>query len=376
MAEQDEKKIKEIEASLARELDQQITLSAPTDTRIDGTVELNPALNLVPKAGIAPQILNDTPEKNVAIKVNDPGAAESLAKSDGNDVSMEDLDSILRQEMPDLEKELNTLREAGKDLTGKELNLSEFDLTDDVVQPSGDELPAHLGAFARFKKKSKNFWDRTTTFIYDLPIKTYKYLVRFFREDAKKTVLSTLTFVKSTLQSWATTISELTQIQVLILVGLFAILGLIVFLLKSHVSIYSLSSDPYLEDFAEHTNATKFEEKPFVPLSEEGQYPEFVVLLDKIVVNIKPSASSTKNPMVAIKLYFEVTSRETAVEMKDREKEMRDLAQRVLEGFTYDQIISAAGKKAFKEGLRKEMGSILNNGLVKAVYIDDILLKP
>jgi flagellar basal body-associated protein FliL len=131
--------------------------------------------------------------------------------------------------------------------------------------------------------------------------------------------------------------------------------------------------------FAQANYDEKFDydvHKEFVPLSEEGEYPQFVFLLDKVIVNIQPSESSSSNPMVAMRLYFESNSRQGAIEIKDREKEVRDTTQRVLETYAYDRIITARGKIEFKEQLRREITSIMNTGIIKNIYIDDILIKP
>lgn len=373
MAEEQDKKIKDLEASLARELDQQVNLSAPTDPRIGGVVDLNPTLNLNPKTSGLKQEPVSTPE----VAIPDVASVQNTAKSEDGEVSLDDLDALLKQEMPELEKELNTLREAGKDLEGKDVNIGAFDVSEDVEVVAADELPKKISIFSRVRGEIKRRISNTYDFLYHLPFKTYKYTIHFAKNDGKRVLSALIERIKRRIGIWVAFIKDLNLKQRLIVLSLLLLIGAIAFLVFSQIVIKLPMGDPYLESFAEHVQSEKFDvEKKFVPLSEEGQYPEYVVLLDKVVVNIKPSQSSSSNPMVAMRLYFEVTSREAAVEMKDREKEMRDLAQRVLEGFTYDQIISAYGKKAFKEDLRKEMSSILNNGLVKNVFIDDILLKP
>ncbi len=371
-----DKKIKEIEATLKRELDQDVQLFQPLDSRVEGSVEVNPTLNLTPK----PPSLTDPKAKaaKVEINYNNTSTIPPVIKNNNGDMSMsfDDLDALIKKEMPEFENELSILREAGKDLIGKNINLSESDFTSELEQSVSDELPKKLSLFSSFKKDVQKKYAHSAKFLTSLPVQTHKYLIKFLKEDAKKILGLIFAAIKTGFQKIRATVTSFTKIQKLIVFMLLCILGGIGFLLKTQISFTSLTKDPYHENFANYSQGVEFSNKTFVPLSEEGLYPEFVVLLDKVIVNIKPSESSSQNPMVAVRLYFEVTSREAAIEMKDREKEMRDIAQRVLEEFNYDQIVTASGKQAFKEGLRREMSAILNTGLVKNVYIDDILMKP
>ena len=102
----------------------------------------------------------------------------------------------------------------------------------------------------------------------------------------------------------------------------------------------------------------------------------FIVQYERMVVNLKPSLNSTSNPMATFVIYAEGTSRDTAVELKDRQMEIRDICQRVAEGLTYDEFVSAEGKRRFKNLVRKEVNEILNAGRLRAIYFDTVIVKP
>jgi hypothetical protein len=70
-----------------------------------------------------------------------------------------------------------------------------------------------------------------------------------------------------------------------------------------------------------------------------------ILLMPKMVVNLKRSEHSGENPMAAFEFYLEGDAPEVPIEVKDRETEIRDLMQRVVEGFTFDQVDSTDGKK-------------------------------
>lgn len=101
-----------------------------------------------------------------------------------------------------------------------------------------------------------------------------------------------------------------------------------------------------------------------------------VYALAKVVVNIRPSKSSGENPMAAMEFIFEGNSSESVIEVKDREPELRDLVQRVLEEMTFDQLASSEGKQQVNDTLRKAVNRVLTQGKIRRVYIKTAIVKP
>lgn len=104
--------------------------------------------------------------------------------------------------------------------------------------------------------------------------------------------------------------------------------------------------------------------------------PQHVVLINKIVVNVRAGRLSTANPMIAFDLYVRADSNEAAVEIKDREKQIQDHLQRFCEDLQYDQIQTEDGKLAWKNRMKRELNLVLNNGKVKEVFFKTLLIKP
>ena len=104
--------------------------------------------------------------------------------------------------------------------------------------------------------------------------------------------------------------------------------------------------------------------------------PQHFVLVNKIVVNIRPGQLSTKNPMIAFDLYVRTDTDAAAVEIKQREKQIQDHLQRFCEGLYYDQIQTEEGKLTWKNRMKRELNLVLNTGKVKEVFFKTLLIKP
>jgi flagellar basal body-associated protein FliL len=104
--------------------------------------------------------------------------------------------------------------------------------------------------------------------------------------------------------------------------------------------------------------------------------PQHFVLVNKIVVNVKPGKLSTANPMVAFDLYVRTDTEAAAVEIRDREKQIQDHLQRFCESLPYDEIQSEEGKQTWKNRMKRELNLVLNTGRVREVFFKTLLIKP
>ncbi len=112
------------------------------------------------------------------------------------------------------------------------------------------------------------------------------------------------------------------------------------------------------------------------PFYENLRVSGNILLIPKMVVNLKKSAHSGENPMGAFEFFIEGMAPEVAIEVKDREIEIRDLMQRSIEEFTFDQVETPDGKQAVGEKLRKEINTVLTTGKIKKVWIKTVIIKP
>lgn len=80
--------------------------------------------------------------------------------------------------------------------------------------------------------------------------------------------------------------------------------------------------------------------------------------------------------MLLVDLYVECSSSAAAIEVKDRESEVRDLFARSIEKMVYDDLITLEGKNKLKLILRKNVNVILTKGRVRQILFGNLVLKP
>lgn len=115
---------------------------------------------------------------------------------------------------------------------------------------------------------------------------------------------------------------------------------------------------------------------PREPFYGSVRVAQNILSIEKMVVNVKPSASSSANPMAAMSLYLEGMSADAIVEIKDREPEFRDHFMRIIEEFDYDELVSAEGKIQLQERLLREANRHISNGRIRRVYFQNFVMKP
>jgi flagellar basal body-associated protein FliL len=133
----------------------------------------------------------------------------------------------------------------------------------------------------------------------------------------------------------------------------------------------------FLRSFGDLADA-KFVYGPSEPMEDFTDplfHPEHVVLVDKLVVNLKQPRDGS-NPMGLFELYFEASNQESAVELKDRDGEVRDIIGRSLEQMNYDELVTVSGKERMKTTIRKNLNVVLTRGQVRRVFFKTIVLKP
>ncbi len=123
----------------------------------------------------------------------------------------------------------------------------------------------------------------------------------------------------------------------------------------------------------------KFQYDPKAPREsfyESTRTSQNMLLLKKMVVNLRRSPESGETPMGAFEFLVEGGAADVVVEIKDRESEIEDLFLRTLEEMTFEQVSSGEGKKQICDRLRKEVNRILTKGFVRRVFIKNAIVKP
>lgn len=172
---------------------------------------------------------------------------------------------------------------------------------------------------------------------------------------------------------------KLRGIEKLAIVGGVCMLALVAF-----VGNYMLKGPPlptmkmnYLRSFADVADE-RFEFKDdehWEDFDNPVLHPEHMLLIERVIANLK-SPGDGHNPMVLMDFYVECASTEAAVEVRDREVEIRDLVTRSLEQMEYEHLTTQQGKTQLKIYLRKAINDFLTKGRVRKVLFKNLILKP
>lgn len=130
-----------------------------------------------------------------------------------------------------------------------------------------------------------------------------------------------------------------------------------------------------MEQIADHTDTYEPATESEV-LYDSPRAAQNVIIIPRMVANVRKSPKSGPNPMVACEFYIEGNSPDVVVEIKDREYEFRDLFQRAMEEMTAEQLETVDGKKLLLEKLSREANRIVTKGRVRNIFFKNIIVKP
>lgn len=142
-------------------------------------------------------------------------------------------------------------------------------------------------------------------------------------------------------------------------------------LLPSHQELFIKS----LEEIADSKNYYE-RNKELESFYDSPRVMQNMMIMNPMVVNLRRTAKSGDTPMAAFEFFVEGLSSEVLVEMKDREGEMRDLFQRQIEEFSFEQLDTTEGKKLLLERLKKAVNNSLSQGRIRRIFIKNVVLKP
>ena len=136
-------------------------------------------------------------------------------------------------------------------------------------------------------------------------------------------------------------------------------------------------SEPILNSFesvADHvqTFQPKEEGESFYSAFPQERH-EF--LFPKMKVNLRRTSDSP-NPMGAFEVIVLLDSKDTAIEVSDREVEFFDLLQRAFEEESFTDLESELGKNRLKSRLKRELNQKLTQGWAKDISFKSFILKP
>lgn len=285
-----------------------------------------------------------------------PNSKEIPPAADEPEISLEQLDSLLAEEDPSFANEFAAIK---TEKFEADLDVEDFDGVDSVASENSTPS-AKSGRLAQFFHNRKV---NLTAAIKGLIPFILGLISGFFG----KLFGSIGAFFKMPLKQKGI---------VLLAVGLSA--ALVILVLKGMGgSVLPNFELKFLSSFADVADRSfKIQkDETFEDFDNPLRHPDFVVLIERLVVNLRPSDFS-ETPMGMFEFYIEASTQEGAIEINERQKEIRDLMARTLEVATHADLATAEGKDKMKLNLRRELNTLLTQGRVRRVFFKTIILKP
>jgi flagellar basal body-associated protein FliL len=321
-------------------------------------------------------------------KENTTKAEEQAADENENiegALSLEELDSVIAADDPDFAKSLHNIGP---------------DDPNNAIYEEGVELQYKLEDEIKIWQEAKGWRAKIAKVLPFVPRLSYKLKMKrtvmrlgwqkfkgTFRENIKNSPKLLLSWIKGRVGALKESLADgLVAFKTyplpkkLMFVGLVAATGASIFIIyrMSTRGILPPDEDLFMGSMTEWA-AGKYIYDPTAQQEafyESTRTSQNILLLKKMVANLKRSSSSGDNPMAAFEFYVEGTVSEVVVEIKDREPEIRDLFLRTMEDTTFDQAASGEGKKLLCDRLRKEVNKILTTGFVRRIFIKTAIVKP
>lgn len=316
-----------------------------------------------------------------------PAEATPVASTDDNVAKLkaessldpDKLDSILLEEDPDMAAQAAEIREAGA------AAVSEMppDLeSDDAVVDQALRTGRHtIGENLRFQiLKLGTIARRLKVFARRL-VKDSKGVAHDVAVEAKVRLKKTLVNRKEQLGRGAKWFGHLSIGKKLAFFAALATAAMIPVVMKLTLSgkLLPQTEKEWVASFTERADGVFTYE-----LTDETEdfndpllHPEFVVLIERIIANLQRTVKDGASmPMAAFELYLQTDNQESAIEIKDRNVEIRDIVARAVERSTYPELVTEEGKAKLKLVIRKDLNELLIKGHIRRVFFKTIILNP
>lgn len=325
---------------------------------------------------------------------NKPVDSPAENEDDGM-ISLDDIDSIIAESDPEFDESMQDLKESET----QEDNSADAQATEEevevklafaeryprfyskVVEPFKLLIAHPVKLFSIVFEKIKPLFQKSKEASIRFAKATKAFSIWFLKEGVPKYIKHTkelLAKIVASIKAMGVALKELPLIKK---VALFSFVLLLFSTLWAFKKTLKGIWVPFLKSDIVYDISKFSSEKKEIALGSEWvlihdafPQPEYSFLLDKFVVNLK--RTGVGNPMVAMQLFITLDAQEAAIEIKDREREVLDLAQRITEGFTYAEINEQTGLYRYKTQIRNELNRLLNTGRVKNVLIKHRIPKP
>ncbi len=383
MSDDREKKLKELEANLAKELDQEVNLTKPSDSRLGDEVDLNPSLD------------------SDSSMITDNSDSKDSSKEGGIDLTK------IAEEAPKESSEDEATSESASPKAASESDSSSSNIESEeqdipeVGTNFDDELMEELGSqtkweafaskftdpLARFFGPILELWDRVTRFVLefrDLADRVRNWMAPKFGSMRSWFRLTLPEFFKTQKKRIWTTVKaawmwflDLQTSQKISFLAIMIIFALLVYLIPNWRNVIpDIRSSEVRSSLMEMNGVEPIKGTNLVSVDIDEIDFDHVVLLDRVVANIIPTRKSSSSPTIVVEFYIVATSNASAVEIKKRSAEIRDFATRVLEGMSFDQVQNPSGREYFKSKIKSALNRVINKGYIKEIFVKNFIVNP
>lgn len=330
---------------------------------------------------------SSSPEADAA-KAKAEDFLDQLAET-GGEFTNENIDEFLEMQDPEFAQQLGDIKKDSQlTVHDPEIDEDTAALHDEIARwrdAKGLKRTAYLilPFLPRVSLAIKKLKFRLFAFIQATKIRLKHFLYYLATAGRRKAQAKIAGAIKAAVSSFTSVLADVKHLSLKLKL---AFLGLIVLLGASGVVLYLTwkgklipqESRLFLVDLAENADEVH-------DVDPQGTFENFydnvrstpnLLLIQKIVVNIRASKNSGPNPMLAGELFVEGLNPDVVIEVKDREAFFRDTIQRTTEDFTFDQLSSADGKQLLIQSLLKEINRNLTTGELRNVRIKTFILKP
>lgn len=296
--------------------------------------------------------------------------AAQVAQAEQELISLEDLDKIIDQNDPDFNNNLSQVT-AIKEIHGQNIEL--LDLDQILAEEKSQTFKAR---WHRLQRRIGLFVVSMIVFVRNIFLMGFKEALPLILKQIKSAFAYAggILAKKSQNFKYLSLQKKLAAVAIGLLsvfVLLFTYRSLTVGVIPKNTQLFVNSIEELAKDVYVYQKEDAQED-----FYDSPRVKQNIMALRKAVVNLKRSAGSGPNPMAFFEFFIEGNSTDVMIELKDREYEIIDVVQRIIEDMTYSELDSVDGKQGLLEKVRKELNSLLTKGKVKRVYIKQAIIKP
>lgn len=276
-------------------------------------------------------------------------------------MSLEDLDKVIADVDPESLKTIEGVKELGAVIDNQTIEMLQLD---DYL----DEASLKKNKIREFKLKMALFWVWLKGRIVEISKSTALRTVANLKQKNEQFKVA-----KQAYRHWPVK-SKLSLVGGVALFFLALVYGYLALVKKK----FDGKEELFMPSLLSWSNKTwnMSEETSIESFYNTTRIPKNIFNLKRMVVNIKSSENSGPNPMVAYEFSLEGNSTEVLIEIKDREGEIIDKVQRVIEEYSFDELNGPDGKKVVEEKVRSAINRVLTLGKIRYVYVVGVIFKP